>query len=327
MDHGPVLPARSEIRGSLRPAKFAASSCVTRSALYARLRKRADGNTAFMLLDRGPKRAAMIVMVLAAIVMFRFAVAAQAATWPEPTEGTWRIASYRFADGEQMSNVHLHYVTLGLAQRNQAGNVKNAVLLLHGTAGSAKQFLSDNFGGVLFTRGGLLTRPNTTSSFPTPSVTAKSSKPSNGLHARFPHYDYRDMVALQHAVVADALHVDQLVLVLGTSMGGMHTWLWGETYPTIMDALMPLACLPVQIGGRNRVWRDMVVDELRNDPGYDGGEYTQEPYGLTAAIDLFWILGGSAPVFNQESFPTGEQADAYFATRSGRASRTTTRTI
>jgi homoserine O-acetyltransferase len=120
------------------------------------------------------------------------------------------------------------------------------------------------------------------------------------------------MVALQHAVVNDALHADHLRLAMGISMGAMHTWLWAETYPTMMDALMPLASLPVQISGRNRVWRDMVVDILRSDPGYNGGEYTEEPHGLTAAVDVFCVLL-SAPLFNEASFPTGEKADAYLA--------------
>jgi len=246
------------------------------------------------------------------VFMFSFAGATQAATWPQPADGTLVIPSYRFADGETMNNVKLHYVTLGSPHHDRAGRVVNAVLVMHGTGGSTKQFLGDNFAGVLFAPGGLLDAAQYYIIIPDAIGHGESSKPSDGLHAKFPHYGYHDMVALQHAVVTDALHVDHLRLVMGTSMGAMHTWLWGETYPTMMDALMPLASLPVQIAGRNRVWRDMIVDDLRNDPGYNGGDYTQQPQGLTAAIDVLWIFG-SAPLFNQASFPTRDQADAYFA--------------
>ncbi|MFN2461693.1 MAG: alpha/beta fold hydrolase, partial [Candidatus Velthaea sp.] len=173
-------------------------------------------------------------------------------------------------------------------------------------------FLGDGFAGVLFAAGGLLDASKYFIIITDGIGHGESSKPSDGLHAKFPHYGYRDMVAAQHAVVTDALHVDHLRLVMGTSMGGMQTWLWGESYPAMMDALMPLASLPIQISGRNRVWRDMIVDDLRNDPGYNGGEYTQQPGGLKAAVDMLWFLG-SAPLYNQSQFGTRDSADAYYA--------------
>jgi homoserine O-acetyltransferase/O-succinyltransferase len=239
-------------------------------------------------------------------------VPAQAATWPDPVDGTYVAPTFRFADGETMRDLRLHYVTLGAPHRNAAGHVDNAVLILHGTGGDTNQFLRDRFAGVLFVPGGLLDAAKYFIVITDGIGHGKSSKPSDGLHARFPHYGYRDMVAAQHLVLTEALHVDHLRLVMGTSMGGMQTWLWGETYPTMMDALMPLASLPVQISGRNRVWRDMIVDAIRSDPDYHAGEYTTEPlHGLQAAWDVEWIFG-SAPLYDQTLLPTQAAADAYF---------------
>jgi homoserine O-acetyltransferase/O-succinyltransferase len=236
----------------------------------------------------------------------------RAAAWPAPAEGTYVVPEFRFADGETMRGLRLHYVTLGTPHRNAAGHVDNAVLILHGTGGDTNQFLREQFAGVLFVPGGLLDASKYFVVITDGIGHGKSSKPSDGLHAKFPHYGYRDMVRAQHDVLVDALHVDHLRLVMGTSMGGMQTWLWGEAYPAMMDALMPLASLPIQISGRNRIWRDMIVDDLRNDPGYAGGEYTTEPVlGMKAAVDVLWFLG-SAPLYDQTLFPTRDQADAYY---------------
>jgi homoserine O-acetyltransferase/O-succinyltransferase len=252
-------------------------------------------------------RIALVVMVFGAAC-----VPAYAEKWPAPADGTYVVPLFRFADGETTRNLRLHYVTLGTPHRNAAGQVDNAVLILHGTGGDTGQFLRDRYAGVLFVPGGLLD-PSKYFIVITDGIGhGKSSKPSDGLHARFPHYGYHDMVAAQHAVLVDGLHVDHLRLVTGTSMGGMQTWLWGEMYPTMMDALMPLASLPIQISGRNRVWRDMIVDALRSDPAYQGGEYRSEPQqGLLAAVDVLWIFG-SAPLYDQSLFPTQAAADAYY---------------
>jgi len=210
-----------------------------------------------------------------------------------------------------MKGMRLHYMTLGAPHRDKWGHVDNAVVILHGTTGDAHQFLGDRFAGVLFSAGGILDATRYFIILPDSIGHGTSSKPSDGLHARFPRYGYRDMVAADRAVV-DALHVDHLRLVMGTSMGGMQTWLWGETFPAMMDALMPLASLPIAISGRNRVWRDMLVDLLRDDPAYAGGEYVREPiHGLRAAWDIQWMMG-SAPRYNQEQLPTQAAADAYF---------------
>jgi homoserine O-acetyltransferase len=253
-----------------------------------------------------------LAFALAAFLIAAFATPAGAATWPAPADGTYVVPEFRFADGETMRELRLHYITLGTPHRNAAGHVDNAVLVLHGTGGDTNQFLREQFAGVLFVPGGLLDASKYFIVIPDGIGHGKSSKPSDGLHAKFPHYGYRDMVSAQHDVLVDALHVDHLRLVIGTSMGGMQTWLWGETYPAMMDALMPLACLPIQISGRNRIWRDMIVDDLRNDPGYDGGEYKTEPVrGMKAAVDVLWFLG-SAPLFNQSQLPTRDSADAYY---------------
>ncbi len=247
-----------------------------------------------------------------ALIAFCLAGRAQAALWPAPVDGTYVVPEFRFADGETMKNLRLHYVTLGTVHRDAAGHVDNTVLVLHGTGGDTNQFLREQFAGVLFVPNGLLDASKYFIVITDGIGHGKSSKPSDGLHAKFPHYGYRDMVRAQHDVLVDALHVDHLRLVMGTSMGGMQTWVWGETYPTMMDALLPLASLPVQISGRNRIWRDMIVDDLRNDPGYDGGEYKTEPQlGLKAAVDMLWFLG-SAPLYNQSQLPNRDAADAYY---------------
>ncbi|GAC1415758.1 MAG: alpha/beta fold hydrolase [Candidatus Velthaea sp.] len=256
----------------------------------------------------------MIARFLALImIVLALPAGASATSWPAPADGTYVVPSFRFADGETLQNLKLHYVTLGTPQRNAAGHVTNAVLIMHGTGGSTKQFLGAGFAGVLFAPGALLDASRYFIIIPDGIGHGESSKPSDGLHAKFPHYGYRDMVAAQHAVVVDALHVDHLRLVTGTSMGGMLTWLWGETYPAMMDALLPLASLPTQISGRNRIWRDMIVDDLRGDPSYNNGEYTQQPRGMKAAVDMLWIFG-SAPLYNQSQFGTRDEADAYYET-------------
>ncbi len=252
-------------------------------------------------------------IVLVMTLAFGAGGSAGAAPWPDPADGTYVVPQFRFDDGETLDKLRLHYVTLGTPHRDAAGHVDNAVLVMHGTGGDANQFLRDIFAGVLFVPGGVLDASKYFIVIPDGIGHGKSSKPSDGLHAKFPHYGYRDMVRAQHDVLVDALHVDHLRLVMGTSMGGMQTWLWGEMYPTMMDALMPLASVPVQIGGRNRVWRDMIVDALRSDPAYAGGEYKTEPAnGMRAAVDILWIFG-SAPLYDQTLFPTRDAADAYYA--------------
>ncbi|HEY2444894.1 MAG TPA: alpha/beta fold hydrolase [Rhizomicrobium sp.] len=229
----------------------------------------------------------------------------------ETREGDFTIRDFHFRSGETIPSLRLHYTTLGRPVRDAAGRVTNAVLILHGTSGDGHQFLRPQFADVLFAPGGLFDPQHIFVILPDGIGHGKSSKPSDGLHARFPHYDYADMVSAEHALVTDGLRVNHLRLVMGTSMGCMHSFMWGENYPAFMDALMPLACLPVPIAGRNRLWRAMIIDAIRNDPSWAQGEYKSEPReALRTTIDLF-IIAGSAPLLMQKTLPTREAADKY----------------
>lgn len=230
---------------------------------------------------------------------------------PRPTEGDFVIRDFRFQSGETLPELRLHYATLGKPVRDAQGRVTNAVLILHGTGGSGRQFFQPQFAGVLFGPGQLLDSSRYYIIFPDGIGHGKSSKPSDGLRARFPQYDYDDMVAAHHRLVTEGLGVNHLRLVMGTSMGCMHSWVWGETYPDFMDALMPLACLPLEIAGRNRLWRRMLMDAIRNDPEWKGGEYAAEPLAaLRTALDLL-ILAGSVPLQMQKNFATRDAADEF----------------
>jgi homoserine O-acetyltransferase len=226
-------------------------------------------------------------------------------------EGDFTIRDFKFRSGETLAQLRLHYTTLGEPKRDAAGHVTNAVLILHGTGGSGQQFMRAQFSSVLFVPGGLLDPARYFIILPDGIGHGKSSKPSDGLRARFPHYDYDDMVAAHHALVTQGLGVDRLRLVMGTSMGCMHSFVWGETYPDFMDALMPLACLPVEIAGRNRTWRKLLMDAIRLDPAWKGGEYKTQPReGLRTAASLL-LIAGSVPLLMQKTDPTRDAADKY----------------
>jgi len=234
-----------------------------------------------------------------------------AADYPSPKEGNFVIHNFRFRNGETLPELRLHYATLGAPERDSSGRVTNAVLIQHGTTGSWQQFRSASFADVLFGPGQLLDVSRYYIIMSDSIGHGGSSKPSDGLRAHFPHYDYDDMVAAQHQLVTEGLGVNHLRLVMGTSMGCMHSWVWGETYPGFMDALMPLACLPVQIAGRNRVWREEVMDSIRLDPAWKNGDYTAEPVlGLRSALDLL-LIATSAPLEWQKEYPTRDQADQF----------------
>lgn len=230
---------------------------------------------------------------------------------PEKKEGDFVVKNFQFRSGEALPELRLHYTTLGKPVRDVQGRVMNAVLILHGTGGSGQQFFQPQFAGELFGPGQLLDTARYFIILPDGVGHGKSSKPSDGLRAKFPRYDYDDMVAAHYRLVTEGLGVNHLRLVFGTSMGCMHSFVWGETYPDFMDALMPMACLPVEIAGRNRVWRKMVMDAIRNDPGWKGGDYTEEPKeGLRTALDLL-LIAGSAPLPMQKQIPTRDAADKY----------------
>jgi homoserine O-acetyltransferase len=185
------------------------------------------------------------------------------------------------------------------------------VLILHGTGGSGRQFLRPQFADVLYGPGQLLDITRYFLILPDNIGHGKSSKPSDGLHAKFPQYDYDDMVLAQHELVTKGLGVNHLRLVMGTSMGCMHSWVWGETYPDMMDALMPLACLPVEIAGRNRIWRKMTIDGIRQDPEWKNGEYTTQPRAALQIVSDFLIMAGGASIPLQKDHPTREAADEF----------------
>ena len=238
-------------------------------------------------------------------------VCAMAADYPQPTEGDFAVHDFRFKSGEELPEVKIHYRTLGSPQRDARGKVTNAVLVLHGTGGTGKQFLTENFAGVLFGKGQLLDASSYFIILPDNIGHGGSSKPSDGLHMRFPHYQYDDMIELQHRLLTEGLKVNHLRLVMGTSMGGMHTWLWAEQHPEFMDAAMPLASLPVEIAGRNRILRRMIADSIRNDPEWREGEYkTQPTQGLGGALSVLFIMS-SSPLQLQKQAPSREQADAF----------------
>jgi homoserine O-acetyltransferase/O-succinyltransferase len=226
-------------------------------------------------------------------------------------EGDYVLRDFYFRSGENLPELRMHYTTLGKPLRDEKGRVTNAVLLLHGTGGTGRQFLAPQFADVLFGPGQLLDANRYFVVLPDNIGHGNSSKPSDGLRARFPQYDYDDMVMAQHDLMLKGLGVNHLRLILGTSMGCMHSWVWGETYRDFMDALMPLACLPVEIAGRNRIWRKMVIDGIQQDPDWKRGDYSTEPRaGLQTAADLL-IIAGSAPILLQKNLATHEAADQY----------------
>jgi homoserine O-acetyltransferase/O-succinyltransferase len=214
---------------------------------------------------------------------------------PAAVESDFVVKDFHFRSGEVLPEVRIHYATIGKLTRTEHGT--NAVLVLHGTGGSLQQFLSDRFAGVLFKPGGVLDASRYFIVIPDNVGHGKSSKPSDGLRSKFPHYGYEDMVELQHRLLVDGLGVDHLHLVMGTSMGGMQTWMWGERWPDAADALVPLASAPAQIAGRNRIWRKMMIDDLRRND-------------VTAAVQIL-VLVGSAPLQWQKSGPTRDDADRW----------------
>jgi homoserine O-acetyltransferase/O-succinyltransferase len=227
------------------------------------------------------------------------------------SEGDYVAHNFRFKSGEMMAELRLHYTTLGRPLRDANGRTTNAVLVMHGTGGDGHSLLRPIFAGVLFGPGELLDANRYFIILPDDIGHGKSSKPSDGMHARFPHYDYDDMVAAEHELVEKGLGVNHLRLVMGTSMGCMHTFVWSETYPDYMDALMPLACQAVAVAGRNRIWRRMVIDGIESDPEWKNGDYTTEPRAaLEIATDSI-LIAGSAPLQMQKSYPTRDAADQY----------------
>ena len=217
-----------------------------------------------------------------------------AADYPAPLQGDFIILDFHFQSGETLPELRMHYRTLGEPMRDKNGVVRNAILILHGTTGSGTQFMRNEFAGELFGKGQLFDATRYFIVIPDNIGHGQSSKPSDGLRAKFPRYGYSDMIAAQHRLLTDGLGVNHLRLVFGTSMGGMHSWLWGQTYPEFMDALMPMASLPTQISGRNRVWRRLIIDSIRTDPEWLDGNHEKQPRGLRLALEMSWLMGNNA---------------------------------
>jgi homoserine O-acetyltransferase len=259
-------------------------------------------------LVRASPPAAAASLLVALWALLPATAAAQAAGYPAPVEGDFVVRDFHFGSGESLPQLRLHYRTFGKPRSDAKGVVRNAVLIMHGTGGNGGSLVRPDFAGELFGPGQPLDAARYFIVLPDGIGHGRSSKPSDGLHAHFPHYGYNDMVQAEYLLLTQGLKVNHARLVMGTSMGAMHTWLWGEQHPQFMDALMPLASLPTQISGRNRVWRKTIIDAITHDPAWKGGEYQTQPPSLRTAIEMFWLVG-SNPVLRQQEAPTLARAD------------------
>jgi homoserine O-acetyltransferase len=233
------------------------------------------------------------------------------AKWPGQTEGDFLIKDFHFRSGEELRELRLHYVTLGTLHRNSSGEVDNAVLLLHSTGGDTSELFEPAFSGLLYGPGQLFDLSKFYVIIPDAIGHGKSSKPSDEMRAHFPHYGYEDIVAAHYRLVTEKLGVSHLRLVLGISMGGMHTWLWGVRYPDMMDGLFPIGSLPVEVGGRNRLWRRTVIESIRKDPEWKNGDYEQQPHGYSRIAPMIRMMTGN-PIRQFEKYPTRAAADAWY---------------
>jgi|SRR5579884_3742498 len=243
------------------------------------------------------------------------------AAWPTHEQDVI-LKDFRFRDGEVLSRLTIHLTTLGSPHRNSKGEIDNAVMVLHGTGGTGKQFLAPQFADELYGPGQPLDIRKYWIILPDNIGHGGSSKPSDGLRMHFPKYDYADMVEAQHRMLTEALGITHMRLIMGTSMGCMHSFLWGETYPTFASALMPLACEPIELAGLNRMWRELAIDGIEADPAWRAGNYTVEPMtGLRSAENLLFVAG-SAPLLYQAQYPTRQAASAYAKERVANAIKT-----
>ncbi|MBV9999019.1 MAG: alpha/beta fold hydrolase [Verrucomicrobia bacterium] len=225
-------------------------------------------------------------------------------------ESDYVLKDFRFCNGESLPELRLHYRTIGQPARDPVtGEVRNAVLLIHGTTNTGTMFLADSFKGVMFQPGQPLDSTKYYLILPDAIGLGGSSKPSDGLHDRFPHYGYKDMIAAEQRLVTEGLGIKHLRLVFGTSMGGMHAWLWGEQYPTLMDAIIPVGCQPEKIAGRNLLWRRMITTAIRSDPAWNGGDYHQPPPSLARVYPLFRLMTSNA-IQLQKELASVEQVQA-----------------
>ena len=228
-----------------------------------------------------------------------------------PLEADAVFSNYVFSTGESLPEVKLHFTTLGTPRRDARGDISNAVMILHGTGGTGHQFFQPQFAGALFGPGQVLDTSKYFIILPDNIGHGKSSKPSDGLRMAFPKYDYSDMIAMQHALVTKTLGIKKLKLILGTSMGCMHAFMWGSIHPEAVEKLAPFACLPVEIAGQNRMWRKLSIDAIKADPTWNGGNYTAPPMsGLRTAATLN-LVAGANPLALQAQYPTRQAAEAF----------------
>ncbi|WP_026836829.1 alpha/beta fold hydrolase [Gillisia sp. JM1] len=246
---------------------------------------------------------------LVSIFAFILTVSLFGQNYPTPVEGDYVISDFEFESGEELENLNLHYTTLGKPTKGEDGKVNNAILIKHGTTGSGKGFLSSKFAGNLFGSGQTLDATKYFIILTDDIGHGKSSKPSDGLLMDFPKYNYDDMVLANYKLLTEHLNVDHLRLVMGTSMGGMQSWVWGYTYPDFMDAIMPLASLPVEIAGRNRMQRALIVNLIKMDPEWKNGNYKEQPkLGLSGAVGQLMFMV-SSPLQWQKNAPTREESE------------------
>ena len=236
----------------------------------------------------------------AALALTSFA--ASAADYPAPKQGDWIAKDFKFHTGQTMPELRLHYTTIG----EPTGQ---PVLVLHGSGGSAASMLTPAFGGELFGAGQPLDASKYYIIIPDAIGHGKSSKPSDGMKTAFPKYDYADMVDAHYRLIKEGLGIKHLRLVIGNSMGGMHSWIWGVKYPQFMDALAPMASQPTEMASRNWMLRRMMLEPIRNDPDYNGGNYTAQPRMMKYAINAYGIATGGGTLAYQAVAPTAAKAD------------------
>jgi homoserine O-acetyltransferase len=253
-------------------------------------------------------------IVICSLLGFSIAAALQAADYPAPKEASWMVRDFRFHTGEVLPELRLHYTTVG----DPSGE---PVLILHGTGGAGTNLLNSGFAGELFGPGQPLDANRYFIILPDAIGAGKSSKPSDGLRINFPRYNYDDMVRAQHRLVSDHLGVRRLRLVLGQSMGGMHTWIWGTMFPDFMDMLVPMACMPVEVAGRNWMTRRMMIESIRSDPEWNGGNYTKQPRSFQLAQTYFSIATSGGTQALHKAAPTREKADQLVNQRLAQTSR------
>jgi homoserine O-acetyltransferase/O-succinyltransferase len=249
--------------------------------------------------------------VLLAVVLLLGIRVAHAADWPNQTEGDLTLNDYACISGDKFATLKLHYTTIGTPRQDAQGHVTNAVLLLHGTGGTGKEYLQPDIADHLFKPGQVLDASRYYVVLPDGIGAGGSSKPSDGLHGKFPRYGYNDQVSTQQITLA-RLGVDHLKLVSGISMGGMQTWLWAERFPEAMDAAVPIASMPMQVSGRNLIWRQIMVSAIEEDPGWNGGNYETSPtaWSQVAAPLFFYMLSTAEKL--QEAAPDRAKALGWY---------------